>query len=380
MKKFIKENGTVLFVCLFVLFTTCFAVVLFSESQVPTPFASSGIVAFISALIGVILTVVVTNILLKRQSEDSEQKEKNMKIFEKKQDVYHGFLDQFKSIINDGKITITSFEENKMAEDDELKDLIFQIAYLRLHTDEKNVNEVFSKIVAIIRAMNDFEWSKPEEKRKMLTSYYAELSKNIFEITLILKSDLYDKKDKHEIDKQKIIDLLGECDLFIDSSDFNKIDIQKYFWDELRKQLREKGYSIEEKDFTNDITQYYAKARNRYRYYGFNIPLNIKKFEGINFRVELENDYFFGIHIEQDKPKRYELQEILCSIEKGYKPNYWWAGSRTSYINKLDFWKLNSEGFNKLKNPHQREKLMTAIAEEIDRDIKKFIEIANKEI
>ena len=60
--------------------------------------------------------------LLQGQSDSEEKKDRSIKIFEKKQDIYHDFLENLKEIIKDGEIIISAKGEAK----DELKELLFQ--------------------------------------------------------------------------------------------------------------------------------------------------------------------------------------------------------------------------------------------------------------
>ncbi|MEI6766896.1 MAG: hypothetical protein WCM76_14800, partial [Bacteroidota bacterium] len=84
--------------------------------------------ALASGAIGAILTIAVTMLLLNKQSETEESKEKNSKIFEKKLDVYHEFIRSLETIIQDRKITI-----GEDGEKDELASLLFQLAQVRMH-------------------------------------------------------------------------------------------------------------------------------------------------------------------------------------------------------------------------------------------------------
>lgn len=63
---------------------------------------------FFGALIGVVITAIITLFLLQGQTSNEEEREKSVKVFEKKQEVYHAFLEELKKIIQDGEITIVS--------------------------------------------------------------------------------------------------------------------------------------------------------------------------------------------------------------------------------------------------------------------------------
>lgn len=58
------------------------------------------------SLIGVVLTAIVTVFLLQGQMQSQEKREKSVKVFEKKQLVYHDFLVHLDRILQDGKLAI----------------------------------------------------------------------------------------------------------------------------------------------------------------------------------------------------------------------------------------------------------------------------------
>ena len=170
---------------------------------------------FFGALIGVFITALVTSFLLKGQTEGDEKREKSIKVFEKKQDVYHVFLQNLNEVIKDGEITISAQTRGEGEDEDvdELKDLLFQLGYIQLHTSEENTNKVFEKVAKIIRILNDFN-AESTDKEKLLPQFYADLSEELFGIVAIFKNDLYGVKTD-PIPKDKIENLLKECGLFV---------------------------------------------------------------------------------------------------------------------------------------------------------------------
>jgi hypothetical protein len=128
-KVFTRENAAYWIGAIIVMFLICFFLLYFA--QIPTALTSSGIVSIISTIMGMLLTVFVTSILLKQQSETEGEKDKNLKVFEKQQEVYHQFLEKLKTIIQDGEIRIASKKEDGSIDTtiDDLKDLIFQLAF-----------------------------------------------------------------------------------------------------------------------------------------------------------------------------------------------------------------------------------------------------------
>ena len=169
---------------------------------------------FFGALIGVFITALVTSFLLKGQTEGDEKREKTIKVFEKKQDVYHSFLQNLSDVIKDGEITISAQTRGEGEDEnvDELKDLLFQLGYIQLHTSEENTNKIFEKVAKIIRILNDFNADSTYKDK--LSLFYADLSEELFSIVAIFKSDLYGVETV-PIPKEKIENLLGECGLFV---------------------------------------------------------------------------------------------------------------------------------------------------------------------
>ena len=333
---------------------------------------------FFGALIGVFITAIVTAFLLRGQTEGDEKREKSVKVFEKKQEVYYNFLERLKEIIQDGEIHIGTKNEDGSVNNsvDELKDLIFQFAYLQLHTSEETINGVVEKVSRLIQHLNDFNSTRETDKQKELPVFYSSFSEELFGIIALLKKDLYND-DNEPISKEKMNEIFRECGLIVETNDFDKYELQNYFFDELQKQLIQKGYDIKQKDFRQDVNEYYARARNRHRYYGITFPLNVNG-KTFRFKIEIDNSYFYGFHKVEFKKKHPELVKTIQQVSSSFKEDNWWFGRKYPDRYDLDFWNLRSPEFKRLEHPRQREQLLADIAEEIDMYIKKFIQKAQK--
>lgn len=336
---------------------------------------------FYGALLGVVITAIITVLLLQGQTSNEEKRDRSLKIFEKKQDVYHEFLESLKDIIKDGEITISTRGETQ----DELKDLLFQLGYIQMHTSDENTRKIFEKVSNIIRQMNDFNVSE-EYKQKHLPEFYASLSEHLFEIISILKSDLYNEKTQ-TIPKTQVQQLLNDCDLFIENEGVDKHALQKYFWDELQKQFKEKEYDLEYKDFTKDISEYYARAKARHRYYGIEIPIyTTQANEVIKLSIDIENDYCYGIKKVYSDETNKKIDAILNELSNGFRVldterhrnRTKWIGYKNSDRYNLDFWKLDSKSFKRLANPRKNESLIIDIVDEIEMYISRFEELATE--
>jgi hypothetical protein len=117
----------------------CFVLFYFSETQFPATFKSAGIVAIISAIIGVALTAFAVSIQLKQQSDTDAQRKKNVKIFEQKIRVYSGFTKKLWEMFDDAKVT-----------DEELKELR-KICFKTLvfYLDSEQIKEIAQEIEKI---------------------------------------------------------------------------------------------------------------------------------------------------------------------------------------------------------------------------------------
>ena len=359
----------------------CYIVLIISESQKPTIFLSSGIVAIISAILGVLLTVSVTSILLKKQSEAQKElldkqsekeeiKERNVKVFEKKQEIYHTFLGKFQEIIQDGEIKIGVRKEDGTIdlETDELKDLIFQLAYIQMHADTDKIKTILIHIAEITQTLNDFKEKREEDKNKGLEEFYTDLSIKLFKIVAVLKADLYPTQDKKIDDIEKNIpeaemkEILKKFELYAEVKDTDKYEMLAYFLEELYKQIKAKGYKVDATDLKRQARQFYDENRECH------IGIELEE-EGMCLSLEItrEDGFFYGIPKEGDC-----LEEEELRIKKAFPntgANKYWI---FRHLFNLKFNELDSPKFTELKNPRNRENFVTKLVEEIVEDVKRF--------
>ena len=330
-----------------------------------------------AAIAGAIIAAIITMLLLKGQSGTEELKERNMAIFNQKQEVYHRFLEELHKIVQDGQITIGSRDSkgNINSSVDELKDLIFQLGFLQLHTSEETIKNVLDELVNLIQALNDFDSCNEETRQADAPKFYSRMSNSLFSVVAILRKDLYGKESR-PIDKEQILSVLQECDLYVERADFNRTEMQKYFWNELRKCLTNQGYTIQnpDYDFTNDVNLYYSRSRGRYRYFGLKFT---KGGCPATFKIELDNLYYYGIVRNSEWEQNEKIAKALSTIG-GFKESAWWYGWRNSANYNLNFWNLNSAGFEELKNPKTAGIYIKHIADEIDSFVQSFIKEYNK--
>lgn len=330
---------------------------------------------FTGALLGSVITCIITLLLLQGQSSTEELKERNMTIFERKQEVYHKFLEKLQQIVQDGQIAIYSKDENGNVDRtiDELKELIFQIGYLQLHTSKETIEQVLKNLTNMIGALNDFDATDNAEKQKTMAEFYSSFSDSLFRIVSILKKDLYNTDDSEPIKKEEMQKVLLQCNLYVETEDLNPKDLQCLFWDKLQDKMIEKGYNLEKYDFKSDVEKYYARARNRHRWYGVEVPVETADGKKHCFSVEIENTYYYGFKRPEENAQDEKTSNVLSAMNT--QPSAWWFGWKfPSGDLCLDFWRMNSPAFDQLKDPRKQEAFIGKIADEMDGFIKRFIQ------
>jgi energy-coupling factor transporter transmembrane protein EcfT len=173
-----KEDVPYWFGAIVVIFIICFALMFFSEAQIPTIFTSSGIVSIISAFIGVLVTVFVTSIMLGHQSDTEAQKDKDVEIHKEKIKVFSDITSKLWATINVDKDPNIIFEE--------LKDICFDKLIFYLNKNE---------IIALKETIDAIDANKLTESDQTL---------NISIITNILQNSLDNKQDKKLYDVKNL--------------------------------------------------------------------------------------------------------------------------------------------------------------------------------
>lgn len=146
---------------------------------------------FYGALIGVFITAIVTAFLLRGQTEGDEKREKSVKVFEEKLKIYKDFLSKLQEIVKNGVI----YEVD-------VKELIFQISYIAMHTSSERVNEILEKLKITITEIGNNDENK-----------YEKFAENILNVMLELQIALYGEKlGKDSIDTEKFNDLITKIE------------------------------------------------------------------------------------------------------------------------------------------------------------------------
>lgn len=141
------------------------------------------------SIIGVVLTAIVTVFLLQGQTQSQEKREKSVKVFEKKQLVYHDFLVHLDRILQDGKLAIP---ERGSDEPNELIELILQLGYIKLHAQEAHTRAITEQVTKILGILRQEQMQGVDSER----TFYKSLAEEIFLLVTIMRRDLYDHNEQ----------------------------------------------------------------------------------------------------------------------------------------------------------------------------------------
>ena len=149
------------------------------------------------SLIGVVLTAIVTVFLLQGQMQSQEKREKSVKVFEKKQLVYHDFLVHLDRILQDGKLAIP---ERGSDEPNELIELILQLGYIKLHAQEAHTRAITEQVTKILGILRQEQMQGVDSER----TFYKSLAEEIFLLVTIMRRDLYDHNEQLDDSSEKL--------------------------------------------------------------------------------------------------------------------------------------------------------------------------------
>ena len=180
-----------------VILITFFAVIFLISSVLFRVFGITDIWAQITGtLLGTIITAIVTVLLLGVQTNKEISHDKDVGVFEKKQEVYHKFIEALESITQDGKINIPS--EDNPDKTDELQHLIYQLSFVQMHASKSLAEEITESVGKLLETVYLMQNGRSGEKKTKMNELYSDLAENVFTIVSLLKNDLYNpnKKDK----------------------------------------------------------------------------------------------------------------------------------------------------------------------------------------
>ncbi len=155
-----------------------------------------------AAVLGVIITAVITMILLRGQSDDDVERERAAKVFEEKLRIYQDYLHTLCDVIKDHSLS-----------DEEKIRLEFQTSYVAMHCDSKYIATVSNAVKELI------EYCCPDEDGENLSCKNKSgspdpLLDNLFCIVEAFRKDLYPDSNFEFDDKHKLATLRNFSDAY----------------------------------------------------------------------------------------------------------------------------------------------------------------------
>lgn len=144
-----------------------------------------------SAILGVIITIIITNLLLNSQTNNDIERERNSEIFKEKLRIYQEFLQALYDVLKEEAVT-----------PDEAMRLQFQTCYIAMHTSSENILQISKNVSNIVKMYSQC----PSENGKKVIQDRELLLRNLFSIVEIFRKELYkDMKDFDRADIDKAI-------------------------------------------------------------------------------------------------------------------------------------------------------------------------------
>ncbi|MBR1687342.1 MAG: hypothetical protein IJ710_02290 [Prevotella sp.] len=132
-----------------------------------------------SAILGVIITIIITNLLLNSQTDNDIERERNSEIFREKLKIYQEYLQALYDVLKEERIT-----------PDEALRLQFQTSYIAMHTDSAHIREISEHVSTIVQLYSE----RCGGAKERLVSDKDLLQRNLFAIVEIFRKELYREK------------------------------------------------------------------------------------------------------------------------------------------------------------------------------------------
>lgn len=138
-----------------------------------------------AAILGVVITATITQVLLNGQTEKEGKLKQNSKIFEEKLKIYQNFLNSLYNAVKDGKLT-----------DSEKMELQFQTSLVAMHCKPENIIIVSEAVKRVVSSTCPSEESRSVGETDLLSS--------LFSVVEAFRQDLYEKDTETFADGTKV--------------------------------------------------------------------------------------------------------------------------------------------------------------------------------
>lgn len=158
---------------------------------------------FFGTLLGVVITAIITVLLLQGQTKSELYRERNLRVFIKKQKIFFQFLTQLNVLLQKENLPLhLSRDKTIEREITNLQDLLFEFGFLQMHTSQQTYNDILDLVGNLLSESKKLK-SLPVREQSDLETYYDNISIDFFKIVSLLKSELYAQAPT-EIDKEKL--------------------------------------------------------------------------------------------------------------------------------------------------------------------------------
>ncbi len=312
--------------------------------------------------------------LQKKYSMWLKKKERDI-VFEKKHHAYMRFMQMLKEVFAEWKNAGNGYQKNRQLE----SNLLFELSLLQILAPAETMNDVLDKVLRTLQLTKTFESDTKVNNFNNMTDNFCELSETFFEIAHVFQQDLYQSRALECANSRKINMVLRECGFFQTDYKNETILVHQLFWDKLQKGLRSIGHTFDMHDFSHQINEYCSSNGDSSAKYGFGFPIySDRNGRKVWFYVEIDKSYGYGFFYEDLPKSDQKISSLILEVSNSFVCNDEWAGWKNSDNNNIDFWNINSKGYNALRNFETSELYMQCIVEEMHMYIQKFQQLARE--
>ena len=336
----------------------------------------------VGALFGSVITVVITSLLLNHQTQKEYEREHDVSIFNKKQEVYHKFLKEVQKIMEDDNL-------DKKHLDDSIKNIIFHLGRVKMHAKSDIIPEITELLFPLL-----FTLSR-NGKRYFSFGRYPGMAENVYKISKLLGDDLYNKDEKESkileyasAEKKAVelgVTLGGFMNKQLRSAD-KMIELHKKYWklfiDELKRICDENKINIsvpDEKKISEQIVLYenekypqldFKIAEKDGHVFNYYIAFNSSSPADCGFETVKENS-------DEEKKKTDSDYRKALSDDYTYE-NFGNPGIGAKHIPEefdIDFYNTNSNYFTfALADENKKKEIVKKFAQMVSDDINVFLD------
>ena len=229
----------------------------------------------ITAFVGVVISALVTLVLLNGQTKDEEDKDRKMKLYNAKLEVYSDFVSTMYESLRDNKITETELLDLRtklfgqvgfyIQKENVLKKIKSELDGIKNYTDTDKMVGVFAGITSILQKDLREDWPDTKQDLSILWGKFEEISANTEEPNSesIEEIDAADQQEKDSLDMPQRLEqqawhfiMWNDMQLKKLKEGFNELSLVEYgvFWrTNLVKQVG-----------ANDVVMLFRRGHNGY--------------------------------------------------------------------------------------------------------------------